>query len=217
MGTPSDSQRRLIDHLKRVDGATVAELGLELEITGPAVRQQLDELSASGLVAASAPVAGGGRGRPSARWSLTTEANDLFPDRNGDLAVDLIESIREVMGDDALDALVTARSRRQRKTYQAELGETPVELKVQGLARIRNDEGYLAEVTDNDDGSFSLTEHHCPICVAAATCQALCRDELETFQSLFSGQATVERTQHLLSGDQRCSYRITPRSAGREA
>ena len=77
-----------------------------------------------------------------------------------------------------------------------------------------SDEGRERPVTAEvrvDGTSLVLVEHHCPICVAAATCQGLCRTELEVFQATLGEDALVEREQHLLSGDQRCAYRITPR------
>jgi predicted ArsR family transcriptional regulator len=66
-------------------------------------------------------------------------------------------------------------------------------------------------VTDNDPGVV-LIEHHCPICIAAAACQGLCRSELELFQEVLGDRVTVERTQHVLSGDRRCAYRVRPRA-----
>ena len=59
-----------------------------------------------------------------------------------------------------------------------------------------------------DDGSLLLLEHHCPVCEAASVCQGLCRSELELFQAALGDDVEVERVQHLLSGDQRCAYRI---------
>ena len=210
----SEAKRRLVDHLKRSDGATAAELADALGVTSAAVRLHLDELSGSGLVVATEPVNAGGRGRPAARWVLTELARDLFPDRHADLTVELIDSIREALGDDGLDAVITTRSQRQRQTYRAALGETPVRIRAERLADLRSAEGYLAEVVDHDDGSLTLIEHHCPICDAATVCQGLCRDELAVFEDLFDGVATVVRDQHALSGDQRCSYRIRPLSDG---
>jgi predicted ArsR family transcriptional regulator len=48
------------------------------------------------------------------------------------------------------------------------------------------------------------------VCDAANACQGLCRTELELFREALGDDVTVERVQHLLAGDQRCAYRITP-------
>ena len=85
-----------------------------------------------------------------------------------------------------------------------------MKVRVRRLAELRSAEGYLAEaVTDGQD--MLLLEHHCPICDAASTCQGLCRAELDLFRETLGDDVTVERTQHVLSGDLRCAYRISPR------
>ena len=63
-------------------------------------------------------------------------------------------------------------------------------------------------VADGED--MLLIEHHCPICNAATECQSLCRSELDVFRAALGDDAQVVREQHLLSGDTRCVYRITP-------
>jgi predicted ArsR family transcriptional regulator len=37
----------------------------------------------------------------------------------------------------------------------------------------------------------------------------LCASELELFREVMGDGVRVERTQHLLSGDRRCAYRMT--------
>jgi predicted ArsR family transcriptional regulator len=189
---------------------TRPELAARFDLTPEAVRQHLVELADHGLVRSS-PRASTGAGRPPVEWSLTDLAMDLFPDRHGDLTVSLIESIRSTMGEEGLEAIVAARTAEQANDYRARLAETSDA--VQALARIRSDEGYMAEVVDADDGRARLlVEHHCPICDAARACQGLCRSELELFRTVLGSTVTVNREQHLLSGDERCVYRIETRS-----
>ncbi len=205
-----DTKRRLLDQLKRVDGATVAELAAALGITPTGVRQHLDALQSNGLVDAEEPVATGGRGRPPARWTLTPLATELFPDRHSDLTVELIAAIRAAVGEEGLDAVISARTARQREAYRAVVDGTDLAERVEQLATQRASEGYLAEAVRHDDGTIELVEHHCPICDAAASCAGLCRDELALFREVLGDDAHVERSSHLLSGDARCTYRITP-------
>ncbi|MFM2651716.1 transcriptional regulator, partial [Vibrio alginolyticus] len=49
---------------------------------------------------------------------------------------------------------------------------------------------------------------HCPICKAATRCPSLCQSELSVFQSLLGYDTKVERTEHIISGQRRCVYRI---------
>lgn len=206
----TDGKRRIVERLKRVEQATAVEIADEFGLTDTAVRQHLDALEASGLVERSVAAAPS-RGRPPTWWRLAPLANDLFPDRHGDLTVELIASIREALGDDALDQVIATRTGRQLAAYQRAISDpatTTVAVRVRRLAELRTAEGYLAEVTD-DDGSLLLTEHHCPICDAAAACQGLCAAELDLFRAALGPDVIVAREQHLRSGDTRCAYRIS--------
>ncbi|MCU1358799.1 MAG: MarR family transcriptional regulator [Ilumatobacteraceae bacterium] len=208
----TDAKRRLVERLKRVDSATASELASEFDLTDTAVRQHLESLQEAGLVrrVAVARAAGStlGRGRPAARWQLTSAAGAAFPDRHVDLTVELIESIRTELGEDVLDRIIDARSKRQTEQYRTLVGTGTVAVRVRRLAEQRNAEGYVAEVV-NDGRDLVLVEHHCPICVAASTCSGLCSSELEVFRATLGDDVTIERIQHVFAGDQRCAYRIT--------
>lgn len=207
MSELTDAKRRLVDRLKRVDRSTASELATELGLTDTAVRQHLESLQALGLVSRTDGEASG-RGRPAAQWRLTSAAGAMFPDRHVDLTVDLIDSIRAELGDEALDRVVEARARRQAEQYRELVGTGNVAVRVGRLAEQRTAEGYVADVTA-DGADLVLVEHHCPICTAAASCTSLCRSELEVFRTALGPDVRVEREQHLLGGDQRCAYRIS--------
>lgn len=201
------AKRRLVERLKRVETASAGELAAEFGLTDTAVRQHLEALQRIGLVR-RLDGAAAGRGRPAARWQLTPESGAAFADRHADLTVDLLESIRTRLGEDAVDGVLAARAGRQTEQYRRSVGTGSVAVKVRRLAEQRTAEGYDAEVRV-DGKDLILVEHHCPICVAATTCQGLCRSELEVFRATLGDGVAVEREQHLLSGDQRCAYRIT--------
>jgi predicted ArsR family transcriptional regulator len=212
----SDAKRRITERLKRVPSATVPELAREFGLTDTAVRQHLESLESNGLVERAPPPPPTSRGRPAVRWRLTQVANELFPDRHADLTVELIGSIRSALGEEALEQVLAARGRAQLAAYQSAMPDptvSTVPVRVRRLAEIRTAEGYLAEARDDVDGSVVLIEHHCPVCEAAAACQGLCRTEIELFRATLGDDVTVERVQHLLAGDQRCAYRITPAPA----
>ena len=212
----NETKRRLLDLLKRSDECKVADLAPQLGISDNAVRQHLEDLEATGLVGRHNAANSGRRGRPSSVWRLTDLASDLFPDRHSDLTIELIEAIRTAVGNDGLDAVIRARSQRQLEAYRLIVPspDSGVRLidRVRALADQRTAEGYLAEVTpldaSDETAGVVLTEHHCPICDAAATCQGLCREELAIFQAALGDDVAIERTTHALAGDQRCTYEI---------
>ena len=205
-----ETKRRIVDRLKRAD-TTVPELAGALGLTEAAVRQHLDALSENGLVTSRTGTTEG-RGRPATVWSLTDLAQELFPDRHDDLTVELIGAVRTALGDDGLTRVIEARADQQRASYvRAVPKRGSLRERVEALARVRTEEGYVAEAVDAPDGrGMLLVGHHCPICAAATSCPGLCRSELDLFREVLGPKVAVERTQHLLGGDRRCAYRITP-------
>ena len=105
----------------------------------------------------------------------------------------------------------TERERETLARYKAAMrGARSLAERARRLARLRSEEGYMAECIAKPDGAMLLVENHCPVCAAAQTCQGLCRSELEIFRAVLSG-AAVERADHILAGARRCAYRIEPR------
>jgi predicted ArsR family transcriptional regulator len=216
----SAGRRRLLELLKR-RSRTASELAAELGVTVAGVRQHLDALAERGLVEATTQRPRG-RGRPATTWSLTPLADGFFPDRHADLTVSLIRSLRSSLGEEGLSQVIRARDAELVDGYRDRLdraGKGSLRRRIAALARLRTDEGYMAEVAQDDGPGLLLIENHCPICEAATACTSLCRSELEVFRAALGDDITVEREQHLLSGDRRCVYRVQsalPPAAGRD-
>ena len=206
----TDAKRRLVERLKRTDSATAGELAADLGLTDTAVRQHLEVLEQAGYVRRTTAESVG-RGRPPVRWQLTAVAAEVFPDRHAELTVELLETIRAELGDDALERVLEARAGRQMQQYVHLLGTGPLVDRVRRLAEQRSREGYLAEIAEAVDGEVVLVEHHCPIAAAAHSCATVCRTEIEVFQAALGDDVIVQREQHLLAGDQRCAYRVALR------
>ena len=207
MAEHPDTKRKIVERLKRVESATATDLAAEFGLTDTALRQHLDALEEAGMVTRSMAEPTG-RGRPPVHWQLAPAAAVSFPDRHGELTVDLLGSVRSTLGERALDRVIADRSDRQVAAYEGSLdGVTDLGERVKRLADIRSDEGYLAESVA-DDGTYLLIEHHCPIRDAATACGALCGAELDVFRRVLGPDASVTRVQHVLAGDRRCAYRV---------
>ncbi len=212
----SNAKQRVLEHLKRADGATAGEVSDALGITEAAVRQHLDALAEQGLVQHRAePRARGGRGRSPLEWEVAPAAAARFADRHGQLTVELLDAIRDALGPDGLERVIETRGEQQLEAYRAHMpsaADASLVRRVRALARQRSKEGYMADV-HRDGDAVVLVEHHCPICTAATACRGLCRSELEVFQAALGPDVVVERTAYLLDGDTRCAYAIRPASA----
>ena len=200
------TRRRIVKLLKTEGAMDSSSLAGHLDVTAMAVRQHLYALQEEKLVAAEErPVP---LGRPAKFWRLTKEAERLFPDAYAELNAALITSVQDAFGPQGMTRLLDARMARQRADYRARIdGSAPLAKRIQQLAKIRADEGYMAEVKREGSG-FLFIENHCPICAAATACQGFCSSELELFRSALGPGVSVERAEHILSGDRRCVYRI---------
>src|SRR5215204_219513 len=208
--------RRAITKLKKTEGPSdSAQLAERMGLTAMAVRQHLYALQREGLVTAEerpVPI-----GRPAKFWRLTREADKLFPEAYAELSVALIDSVKDAFGEEGLERVLTSRSARQKSDYSKRIRPgDPLERKLQELAKVRSEEGYMAEIRRDDDGSFLLVENHCPICAAANACQGFCSTELDLFRSVLGPGVEVERVEHVVSGDQRCAYRVRPKARARK-
>lgn len=193
--------------LKEEGALGSAALARRLKLTAMAVRQHLYQLQREKLVVAEErPVP---RGRPAKHWQLTREANRLFPDAYAELTLSLIGAIDRTVGANGMRRVLDARAGAQRAAYAKRIARgAPLAAKLRELARVRTEEGYMAEVR-RDGAGFLFIENHCPICAAASACQGFCSSELALFRDVLGDGVAIERAEHIVSGDRRCVYRVT--------
>ena len=217
MAAESDPRARARDRvllqLKTRGTATAAVLAKRLDVTPMAIRQHLAALENEGLVTHIEERRA--VGRPARVWDLTQRAAERFPDNHADLTVELLAAVKDVFGEEGLERLIHARAGKQRQSYRQQLPGEGTSLAERGaaLSELRREEGYMADWSQEPDGSFLLVENHCPICAAATLCQGFCRDELELFREVIGPDAEVERSEHLLAEARRCAYRISEKKA----
>jgi predicted ArsR family transcriptional regulator len=202
----SKTRRRIVKLLKTEGPLDSATLASRIGVSAMAVRQHLYMLQDQQMVTAKErPVP---LGRPAKYWELTRQADRLFPDAYAELSVSLIDSLNDAFGAQGLQKILESRSARQRAAYSDRISSTmPLRKKLQKLAQIRTEEGYMAELRSEGAGHYLFIENHCPICAAASNCTGLCASELSLFRSVL-GPVIVERVEHILAGERRCVYRI---------
>ena len=202
------TRETIITELKKRGQARADDLAQPLKLTPMAIRQHLYQLRDEGVVrCVSKPL---GRGRPAKLWQLTEKSDVYFPDAHRELSLDILDSVKDVMGPSALDTLIEHRATKQLAHYRAITRDcNNLDDLLETLATERCREGYMAEVTPKDASTIHLLENHCPICEAAKACKGLCTQELNVFSKLLEGLAKIERTEHVLAGGRRCAYEIT--------
>ncbi len=203
------TRKAIMDILKTEGAQDSQALARRLGVTAMAVRQHLYAMQDEKLIGYTEVPRP--KGRPAKFWELTPAANKFFPDGNSELLVDMIGLIDDVLGQDALSNLVMQRSQNQFADYQKQVAiHESLEGKLDALAQIRTEEGYMAEIQPQADGTFWLIENHCPICAAAQVCQKFCFAEQALFQKLLGPEIKIQRLEYMLEGERRCLYEINP-------
>ena len=208
----STSRRRILDLLKVHGPSDSQALASRMGVSRMAVRQHLYSLHEERLVAYV--VEARALGRPAKVWRLTAAAEDLFPDRHGDLCVSLVNALCAALGREALDSTLDVIVGMQVENYSMRMTAGSSLLKrLKELVRLRTEEGFVAQLQAADDGSYHLIENHCPIRSAASSHPGFCAAEWETFRRLLGPEFAVERLEHMQEGDRRCLYLVHHRPA----
>ena len=187
----------VLDLLKVHGPSNVPALARLRGVNATAVRQQLAALQREGLV--ESRVEKRSVGRPTHLYALTAKAEALFPQAYGPFALTLLRQLREVDGDEKLETLFRRRTRALVASYRKRLAGKSLGDKWRELAKIRDEEGYMARVS-----ASGLVEHHCPIAAIAREFPQACRYEKMLFEAVLGMK--LDRTHHLASGDRACIY-----------
>lgn len=197
----------ILNKLKREGSVTAKNLSVDLKMTTMGVRQHLQGLEEEGLIAfhdVKVKV-----GRPTRNWTLTSVGHSKFANRHGDLTINFIDSVQDLFGEEGLQKVIDRREEQTLKHYQSHLSDShTLAQKLHTLTRLREQEGYMAELEETEKG-YRLLENHCPICHAAKRCPSLCQSEITIFQKLLGQQYLIEREEHIIQGQRRCVYHIT--------
>ncbi len=192
--------------LKMRGEATALSISEELAITKEGARKHLLNLLEDDLVKANVKTEG--VGRPSTYYLLTDKGLARFPDTHADITVQLLRSVKKLLGDNALDLLIRDREKNIYARYAREMeGMETLEQKLNALSNKRSEEGYMADWKKEDDAYYFL-ESHCPICAAATECQGFCRSELHNFRQLIGPGYKMERVEYIIENGNRCVYKI---------
>ena len=210
---PDSSRERVLFLLKTKRPMTAATLARRLAVTSMAVHQHLASLREEGLVDFTKERRR--VGRPAHLWRLTPKGHDRFPDSHAEFAVGMMKAIMGAFGEEGLARLTEERTRQQLASYREQMPglNAPMEVRVAALARIRRDEGFMPEWGRGCDGAIELVENHCSMARAARFCPGLCEGELSLFRAVLGDDLSINRVEHVLAGDSRCTYRITEQPA----
>ena len=206
----SEPKKKLLYYLKIMQQAGLEELANVMKVSRMAVHKHLDFLQQRGLV--EGIETRGHVGRPRMVYQLTSQSKSVFPKSYGAIATHALDFIERNMGKEGVKKVLYERQGELFDQYYKRLKGLDFNKQVKELARIRDEEGYIAESRSKSDGKHVLLEYNCPIIHIAEKHWEACSTETELFEKLLG--ANIDTTHRAAKGDLICKFVIKERKEG---
>ena len=208
----SEPKKKLLYYLKIMQQAGLEELANVMKISRMAVNKHLAALQKRGLV--ESVEIRGHVGRPRMVYQLTTQSKTVFPRSYSAIASYALDFIERNMGKESVQKVLHERQNELLDQYYKRLKDLDFDERVRQLAKIRDEEGYMAESKkeSKSSGKYVLFEYNCPIIHIAEKHWEACLAETELFEKLLD--ADIDTTHRAAKGDLVCRFAIKERKEG---
>jgi predicted ArsR family transcriptional regulator len=171
---------QLLELLRRTP-MTVEELAAALGVTRTAVRAQLATLERDALVEQRGSRRGASK--PSRLYGVTSQAELLFSRAYVPILTRLLQVLARSQAAPEFDATMREVGRELMEGHRVAAGT--LRERVAGASALLNELGGLTEV-EEENGSYLIRSHGCPLAAATATHPEVC-NALESMLSVFVG------------------------------
>jgi DeoR family suf operon transcriptional repressor len=210
----SEPKKKLLYYLKVMQHAGLKELADVMKISRMAVHKHLSVLQNRGLVE-GIEIRESSVGRPKMMYQLTSQSKSIFPKSYSAIATHALDFIERNMGKEGVERVLRDRQDDLFDKYYKHLKDLDFDKRVKELARIRDEEGYMAESKKESKLSSRrhvLLEYNCPIIHIAEKHWEACSVETELFEKLLG--ANIETTHRAAKGDLICKFVIREKKEG---
>jgi predicted ArsR family transcriptional regulator len=200
-----EPKKKLLYYLKVMQMAGLSELAEVMGISRMGAHKHLKTLQERGIV--DSIEVRKGVGRPRMQYQLTSQGKTLFPKSYSDIATSALDFIERNIGEQGVENFLRERQEQLYIKYREHLKDLDFDRKVKELARIRDQEGYIAESKkQHKSDNYILLEYNCPIIQIAEKHWEACSVETELFEKLLD--ADIKTTHRASKGDQVCKFMI---------
>jgi len=196
---------KIVSELRRRGSASATDLARSFGLSPNAVRQQLMVLERDGLVAETSVRRG--PTKPTYEFSLTADADKLFPQAYDKMLTAVLHELRTQFGTAGVQRVFDGLS--QRAVERASLAVTAAspEGKVAQLTEMLRKSGVVAEYS-LIDGGFALHEHNCPYSSTAKEHPEVCQVIHHVIDETIGGEHV--QTESLAHGGKECRFELRP-------
>ncbi|HEY6449398.1 MAG TPA: helix-turn-helix domain-containing protein [Candidatus Cybelea sp.] len=195
----------IVSELRRRGSASATDLARSFGLSPNAVRQQLMVLERDGLVAETSVRRG--PTKPTYEFSLTVDADKLFPQAYDKMLTAVLREVRSQFGTQAVEQVFDGLSRRAIDRARLSVNAKEPEQKVAQLTEILRKSGVIAEYS-LIDGGFALHEHTCPYSSTAKEHPEVCQVIHHMIDETIGGEHT--QTESLARGGRECRFELHP-------
>ncbi|MGH2548168.1 MAG: helix-turn-helix transcriptional regulator [Thermomicrobiales bacterium] len=208
-----ETRREMLGYLKRTGEASTERLSEITGITPSGARQHLTALEQDGFITHRNDR--DGRGRPRKIYRLTPAGDSLFPRAYVELTNELLEYVEDE-DPEMLERIFDRRGMRRLERAKLRTQDLSFAGRVAEVAKILDEDGYLADFVAQDDGSYLIREHNCAVLAVAERYGHACSSELTFLQELLP-DADVTRVAHRIAGGHVCAYHVLAKTEGAHA
>lgn len=198
------SQRSILDLLKRRGSATIPQLAAALGLNIETVRDHLKSLAVHALVRRQGSLRSG-PGRPEIVYALTPEAETLFPRREGEILRELAAYLKQTGNERLLRDFFERSIESRRDQALARVEHLEGRERLEEVARIFSELGFMAQVEEQAEAP-KLSLCHCPLRALVDVTRVPCVAEIGLIAELLGERLT--RLSYIPAGAACCSYGI---------
>ena len=201
------TRQEILSILREEKQATVEDLAKQLELTPMTIRHHLNVLQAQNLVEATKVRRSKRVGRPRLVYTLTDEADDLFPQGYGRLAGHLVSEVKETMGGEETEAMFRRIAERVASEAPPVEDGQSFEDRLDQVSDFLEDQGFLSRWEETDEG-YVLTNVNCPYRRVSRQHGEVCLLDTELIRRLLGVEP--QRLSSQRAGEAACAFVLKP-------
>lgn len=194
---------KIVAELRERSSASAADLAAVFGLSPNAVRQQLVVLERDGLVVEQSVRRG--PTKPTLEFSLTPEADKLFPQHYDKMLAAVLREVKSAYGQPAVDAIFGSIAKRAVEKTRARVTAPDAEGRIAQLTEVLRDGGVVAEY-NLIDGGFVLEEHTCPYSGVVKEHPEVCSVIHQVIDETIGGEH--RQTESLATGGKSCKFEL---------
>ncbi len=199
------TREKVMRFLLEKQRCTINEIAERVEINPISVRHHISKLETDALVAYEDEKRG--VGRPTRVYFLTNKGMELFPSRYLSLSVSLIDQLKEVLSQEAInkffEEIGTNLASNDLKNINLE--EIDIKKRLELIEEFLEKQGFTVKISE-EGNNYRIYETSCPYIHVGKEHREICIVDETLISALL--EHPVKKTECILDGDPHCSYLV---------